>query len=219
METEVKLAFKDKTSLFSAASSGWFRSHCKDPDSRPVTLENFYLDTPERELASRAVSFRKRHYKSEDVDFYEFTAKYKGNVKGGIHNHFEWNLKNKDGSLDLGYFKANAEGDDLELLGEILSGITESDLKVLCSNTFDRTYYDFSFKDSSMEACIDYGGIKDAKGEVCDIICEMELELKEGTIEDLEDAKSKIVSDYGAVPFDDTKLARTLKASMSGGSV
>ena len=218
METEVKLAFKNRTSLFSAASSEWFISHCKNPDSRPVTLENFYLDTTDRELSSRGVSFRKRHYKSEEVDFFEFTAKYKGNVKGGIHSHFEWNLKNKEGILDLEGFKANADGDDTDLLKEILSGITEDDLKTLCSNTFDRTYYDFRYKDSTMEACIDYGGIKDSKGSVCDVICEIELELKEGTIEDLEDAKSKMVSDFGAVPFDETKLARTLRASMSGGN-
>ena len=219
METEVKLAFKDKESLFSAAGSDWFRSHCKDPESSPVTLGNFYLDTPLRELASRCVSLRKRHYTSETVDFFEFTAKYRGEVKEGVHNHFEWNLKSSDGVLDLEAFKRNAVGDDLGLLEEVLDGITDPDLTVLCSNTFDRTYYDFSFGESTMEACIDYGEIKDSNGNPKDLICEMELELKNGSLEDLEKARSEIVSRFGAAPFDETKLYRTLKASKYGGAL
>ncbi|MBO4681324.1 MAG: CYTH domain-containing protein [Clostridiales bacterium] len=218
METEVKLAFKDKESLFSAVSTDWFKSRCQNPDSRPVTLENFYLDTEDRILAARGVSFRKRHYTAEDTDFFEYTAKYKGEVKEGVHNHFEWNLKSVDGVLDLESFKLEAEGDDLGLLSEILSGIKEHDLKVLCSNVFDRTYYDFRFGNSTMEASVDYGEIKDSKGKACDLICELELELKEGTVEDLESAKAKISADLGGVPFDETKLARTLRASMSGGA-
>jgi len=218
METEVKLAFKDKDSLFSAVSTDWFKSRCQNPDSRPVTLENFYLDTEDRSLAARGVSFRKRHYTAEDTDFFEFTAKYKGEVKEGVHNHFEWNLKSSDGVIDLELFKREAEGDGLELLSEVLDGIKDRDLKVLCSNAFDRTYYDFRFEDSTMEACVDYGEIKDSSGKACDLICELELELKDGTVEDLENAKAKITADLGGVPFDETKLARTLRASMSGGA-
>ena len=219
METEVKLAFKDRESLFSAASSGWFVSHCKNPESRPQTLENYYLDTADRALGSRGVSLRKRHYISDDSDFYEFTAKYKGEVKGGLHNHFEWNLKSTDGVLVLDSFISNAEGDDKDLLKKVLNGISGDSLTVLCSNTFERTYYDFRFQNSSMEACIDYGDIKDSNGKPCDLICEMELELKDGSVEDLEDAKTYIIDEFGARPFDETKLARTLKASLSGGSV
>ena len=219
METEVKLAFKDRESLFSAASSAWFVSHLESPDSKPFTLENFYLDTTGRALCSRGVSLRKRHYTSEDSDFFEFTAKYKGEVKEGVHNHFEWNLKSHEGVLDLDAFKRDAEGDDLSLLEEVLKGIEDDSLVVLCSNTFERTYYSFRYGSSVMEACIDYGKIKDSAGNPCDTICEMELELKTGSVEDLEGAKSQIVKDFGAVPFDETKLARTLKASMTGGAL
>ena len=219
METEVKLAFKDRESLFSAASSSWFVSHLENTDSKPFTLENFYLDTPDRSLSQRGVSLRKRHYTSSDSDFYEFTAKYKGEVKEGVHNHFEWNLKSSDGVLDLNAFKQNADGDDLGLLDEVLKGIEDESLVILCSNTFERTYYDFKFGSSTMEACIDYGKIKDREGMPCDTICEMELELKSGTAKDLEDAKVQMVERFGAVPFDETKLARTLKASMTGGAL
>ena len=218
METEVKLAFKDKECLFSAVSTDWFKSRCQNPENLPVTLENFYLDTEGGVLASRGVSFRKRHYTPSDTDFFEFTAKYKGEVKEGIHNHYEWNLKTTDGVLDIESFKLNAEGDGISLLAEILKGIKSEDLVILCSNTFERTYYDFRYEGSTMEACVDYGGIKDSEGKTCDIICELELELKEGTVEDLESAKAKIIADLGGVPFNETKLARTLRAWRSGGA-
>lgn len=218
METEVKLAFKDQESLFSAVSTDWFKSCCGNPDSRPVTLENTYLDTKDRVLASRGVSLRKRHYTADNTDFFEFTAKYKGAVKEGIHNHFEWNLKSSNGVLELELFKREAEGDDLSLLSEILDGINDQDLIILCSNTFDRIYYDFKFENSKMDACVDYGEIKDSAGKAFDMICELELELIDGNLEDLESAKAKITADLGGVPFDETKLARTLKASQSGGA-
>lgn len=218
METEVKLAFKDKECLFSAVSTDWFKCRCKNLESLPVTLENFYLDTSEGDLASRGVSFRKRHYKSADADFFEFTVKYKGEVKEGVHNHFEWNLKSSDGVLDIDSFKRNAEGDDLSLLDDILKCIKSDDLVVMCSNTFDRTYYDFRYEGSIMEACVDYGAIKDPEGKTCDIICELELELKDGTAQDLESAKEAIVAEFGGIPFNETKLARTLKACRSGGA-
>ena len=186
METEVKLAFKDKECLFSAVSTDWFKSRCQNPDNRAVTLENCYMDTSDGILASRGVRFRKRHYKAADTDFYDF--------------------------------KQNSEGDGLSLLDEILKGIKSDDLVVMCSNTFDRTYYDFRYEGSIMEACVDYGAIKDPEGKTCDIICELELELKDGTAKDLESAKAAIVAEFGGIPFNETKLARTLKACRSGGA-
>ena len=69
-----------------------------------------------------------------------------------------------------------------------------------------------------MEACVDYGAIKDPEGKTCDIICELELELKDGTAQDLESAKEAIVAKFGGIPFNETKLARTLKACHSGGA-
>ena len=95
METEVKLAFKDRESLLYAASSEWFASHCRDLEGRSLTLQNHYLDTLDHKLGSRGVSLRKRHYLSDAADSYEFTVKYKGEVESGLHKHFEWNLKNR----------------------------------------------------------------------------------------------------------------------------
>lgn len=221
METEVKLAFKDRISLNLAASSDWFSSCLINEGFSPMTLENIYLDTPDKTLVSRGAVFRKRHYLGNGTDSYEFTVKCELRVEGGISSRYEWNVKSSSGDITSAEFKKRSteDGDDPSILDEVLSGIEVCDLVPLCSNSFERTVYDFRFGNSDMEACIDYGEIKDPEGKTCDIICEMELELKEGKIEDLEAAKSFILSNTDAEPFNTGKFQRTLKASRTGGAL
>ena len=220
METEVKLAFKDRESLFSAASSDWFAGHCVSGGSGPLTLENYYLDTKDRLLTSRGAVFRKRHFVGEGTDSYEFTAKCVVGVSEGLHERYEWNVKSADGNIDIAGFMCEAEkqNDDPEVLSRLFSGINGNDIRDLCSNSFERTTYVFKYGVSLMEACIDYGEIKDSAGKTCDIICEMELELTDGSVEDLEKARSFIMAKTDAVPFDTGKFERTFRASLSGGS-
>lgn len=221
METEVKLAFKDKESLYSAASSGWFTSHCKSGSGKALTLENYYLDTGSMLLRSRGAVFRKRHFTGDGVDSYEFTAKCVACVKEGVHKRYEWNVDSPDGTVDIELFKAGARDqlDDPRLLEELLSGISDDDIGILCFNIFERTTYEFSYDGSLMEACIDYGEIKDSEGKTCDIICEMELELMKGTAEALEAAKTYIMSNTECVPFDIGKFERTFRVSARGGTL
>ena len=219
METEVKLAFKDKNSLYSAASSDWFKAFCTGGDGAPVTLENSYLDTSSRDLLSRGAVFRKRHYIGEDKDSYEFTVKVDLSSVGGVSNRYEWNVKSEGPVITSSEFllKAQMTGDDPKILEDLLMGIEVKDLTPLCSNSFERILLGFKYGESVMEACVDYGEIKDSEGNTCDIICEMELELIEGTLSDLEAAKTYIISKTGSEPFDIGKFARTFKASGNGG--
>ena len=48
METEVKLCFENKESLFRVADSELFRMFCVTSDPDTVMLENYYLDTKNR---------------------------------------------------------------------------------------------------------------------------------------------------------------------------
>lgn len=221
METEVKLAFKDRESLYSAASSVWFTERCINTGSMPVMLENTYLDTSDCVLCSKGAVFRKRHYCGNNIDSYEFTVKCELSVKGGVSNRYEWNVKSAEGLITNEQFmsKAVEDGDDPKILKEVLDGISIPELTPLCSNSFERTLYGFEFGNSLMEACIDYGEIKNSEGKTCDIICEMELELKKGTVEDLENAKAFVMSKTGSEPFNIGKFQRTLKASRSGGAL
>ena len=221
METEVKLAFRDRQSLYEAACSEWFAAHCTGNKSAPVTLENIYLDTKDRVLYSRGAVFRKRHYIGEGIDSYEFTVKCELDVKGGISNRYEWNVKSGCGVITTEEFKDEAakSGDDPKILDQVLSGIDIPELAPMCSNSIERTVYDFAYGTSTMEACTDYGEIKDPEGLTCEMICEMELELRQGNLSDLEDARAFILSKTEAEPFNIGKFQRTLKASRAGGAL
>ena len=92
METEVKLAFKDKDSLFKAALSEDFRKFLGDSEPDTMLLENSYLDTNDMKILKRNASVRQRHVKGSE-DYYEETVKFRGGASGGLHRRFEWNVR------------------------------------------------------------------------------------------------------------------------------
>ena len=89
METEAKLAFKDKESLYGSAGADFFRKLCID-DSTPeaVLLENKYLDTADLNISGRGGMIRVRHYSCSSEDYFEFTVKYGGGVSGALHRRY-----------------------------------------------------------------------------------------------------------------------------------
>lgn len=213
METEAKLAFKDKESLYGFAATDFFRGFCAGKDEPvPVLLENSYLDTKDMDISNRGGMIRVRHYKSRDDDRFEFTVKYKGSVSGGLHQRFEWNADSSDGVFSVSEFKrlAPVEDDSAGMLNEALGSIKDEDLSVICSNSFYRTVFDLSFGNSHFEACFDSGIIKSSDGSKTDEICELELEMIKGDISDLKSLTDLFISEAGCIPFGDTKYRRTL---------
>ena len=214
METEIKLAFSSKESLYDVIGSDWFACYCIDPDSHSTyLLENSYIDTSDMKVSSRGGMIRSRHYSGENDDFYEFTVKYGGGVESGLHRRHEWNVKSVDGRFDIERFKLDCVcGDEpSELLDEVLSGITDDDLELLCSNSFTRTTVKLGIKNSVIEACFDYGTIEGSNGQIKEYICELELEIVEGTVDDLNSMADIVRSHAKCEPFDDTKYHRTIK--------
>ena len=212
METEAKLAFKDKESLYGLASADFFREFCVDKtEPERVLLENSYLDTADTDISKRGGMIRKRHYVSSTQDSYEFTVKYGGSVSAGLHRRFEWNMKSSDGIFSVDGFKRNvSEGEDpSEMLSEAFGNIKDENLKVICSNSFYRTCHNLKYGDSMIEACFDSGIIKSSDGSKTDEICELELELISGRIEDVKDLSALIMGKTGCSPFEDTKYRRT----------
>lgn len=212
METEIKLGFIDKDSLLAVAGAEWFKAYCLDAGDTSL-LENTYLDTRDLKVTLNGAMIRVRHYSGDDKDFYEFTVKYGGGVSDGLHRRYEWNVKSDSEAFDVEGFKAEAkgQGDSDDLLDRALAGITDNDLTVLCRNSFTRTVIHLKYGDSTMEACFDHGTIEDGRGQVREYICELELELVSGKVEDIE-AMSRIVTDNAPCAlFNDTKYHRTLK--------
>ncbi|MCR5328857.1 MAG: CYTH domain-containing protein [Saccharofermentans sp.] len=216
METEVKLGFKDKESLFKFAESDVFRKLCKICDDiTPVYLENSYLDTNSLTLNGRDGMVRVRHYSAIGIDEYEFTVKCGGKVSGGLHQRMEWNVKSDTGLFSISEFKNKASGEDpVSYLDEIFEGLTDDDLKVICCNSFCRTVFELNYYQSRIEACMDYGTIRGSDPQKTEEICELELELISGDINDLNKLADKIIKEADCHPLDATKYRRTLALAM-----
>ena len=114
-----------------------------------------------------------------------------------------------------GYFlpkiSAKGQNDSADLLNEALAGITDNDLKVLCRNSFTRTMIHLKYGDSTIETCFDRGTIEDGSGRVREYICELELELVSGRVEDIEAMAGIVIDNAPCGLFNDTKYHRTLK--------
>ena len=213
METEVKLAFDDPSSLSSIVTTDWFSTYCMDSSEKePETLDNSYFDTADRKLSSRGATIRVRHYKDcEDDECYEHTVKYGGNVENGLHQRYEWNVRTDKSKFSISEFirLATNQDDPNELLKEVLEGINDDEIVKLCSTVFERTTYTVGYGDSMMEACLDVGKIE--SNNESEDICELELELTSGDVVDLKDFATFIVEQTDAKFFNDSKFRRALK--------
>ena len=216
METELKFGFKEKDSLFALAKTDAFLKCCKDPDRKPVLLENSYFDTRDLIITKRTGAVRVRHYSGEDTDSYEITVKYKGGTSKGLHQRYEWNADSIDGKFSIESFMSRMkDGEDPDgLLSEVFAGIKDEDLSVVCFNSFYRTYYELHFGNSVIEACFDSGMIRNSDGTKTDEICELELELISGSVEDLKELSGILTENADCSPLDKTKYGRTLNMAM-----
>ena len=218
METEIKLKFNDKDSLYNVALSDWFRRLIDNgTESKPVLLENLYLDTHDLKITNRTGMVRSRHCLSDTEEYTEFTVKFGGGTESGLHRRYEWNLRSDSNTFSIASFKEQVKEDDPSAyLDMVFEGLTDEDLMVICSNSFYRTVYDLLYGDSTVEACLDYGSIISSDGSRSEEICELELELKSGEVDDLKKLAGSIIALTGCVPFDATKYGRTLAMANGG---
>ena len=216
METEVKLSFKDKESLNNVTLTDSFRKYCLDLNSSPMLLENSYLDTADMTVLNRGGSARVRHVSGDNMDYFEQTVKYKGGASSGLHQRYEWNVRTDSSSFSIDRFKNNAgkDGDPVEFLDLVFEGLKNTDLMIFCFNSFYRTAYKLKYGNSLIEACVDSGVIKSPLNDETDEICELELELIEGDVNDLTDLTELIVKENECVPLDKSKFMRTLALAM-----
>lgn len=216
METEVKLSFNNLDSLLSVASSELFTEFKTGGDPKPMTLENYYLDTPDRKILNRKGSVRKRIVKG-DESFIEGTVKYGGGAASGLHKRYEWNAR-LDGDFSIEEFKkhVSSDGDPAELLDEVFENVTTSELIPLCFNSFERIVYELDYFGSRIEACFDSGIIYNSDKSESEDICELELELIDGNESDLIDLTERIKAEFVCSPLDKSKFQRTLELAKRG---
>ncbi|WP_301098643.1 CYTH domain-containing protein, partial [Otariodibacter sp.] len=173
MENEIELKIMLKPENISVIEK-WIGS-LKVLSHATDMLGNTYYDSTDFYFEKNQMGLRIRHKNST----YELTLKMKGEIVGGLHVRPEYNLplqKNiPDFKLLASHFELNIP--NLDTLHDNLIPIFSTD--------FTRKTYLISFEHSKIEIAIDEGMIKNNNAE--SPICEIEFELKEGSLTDLFD--------------------------------
>ncbi|BDH44536.1 inorganic triphosphatase [Salmonella enterica subsp. enterica serovar Choleraesuis] len=136
-------------------------------------LLNIYFETPDLQLRRHDMGLRIRG----DGPNYEMTMKTAGVTIGGLHQRPEFNVSLTKPELDLAAFPEDMwpQGFDVEKLSTAVAPLFRTD--------FAREKWVVTHGSSSVEIALDCGEI--IANELSEPLCELELELLDGNIEDL----------------------------------
>ena len=142
-------------------------------DESETALGNTYFDTPEQYFSLNQMGFRVRVKNHR----YEMTLKTKGEIVGGLHIRPEYNLPLENEKPDfkrlVSHFNLQIEGSDQ--IAEALIPTFSTD--------FIRHQWLIEINQSQIEVVLDQGEVKNPFGS--EKICELEFELKIGTLADI----------------------------------
>lgn len=143
-------------------------------------LHNWYYDTPDLRLSADKVALRIREHNGAYIQ----TLKTKGQSVNGLHQRGEWEWLIDKPELDT---RLLAEAD----CAFAIQGMSwEAELEVIFVTHFERTLWMIESTENAavIEVALDQGEVSytSSQGKTyMDKICELELELKSGEIEDL----------------------------------
>ncbi|MEE1887105.1 CYTH domain-containing protein [Pseudomonas carassii] len=196
-ETELKLrasretlaALREHPLLKKRNKSGW----------QTRELLNQYFDTPERDLSAARVALRLRR----DGEVIIQTLKCRGQSVAGLseRNEHEWHLDKV--KLDLKKLDATC-------WPEQLAELDKKTIKPLFTTDFTREYAEIAWGRGKakvvIEAALDQGFV--IAGKRKEEICELELELREGTPEALLELAAELAASLPLMPCDISKAER-----------
>lgn len=162
----------------------------------PVQLLNIYYETPDNWLRRHDMGLRVRGASGR----YEMTMKIAGRVVGGLHQRPEYNIDISKPELELERFPAKVWPE-----GELPSTLAEQ-VQPLFSTDFWREKWQVTEGKSRIEIALDQGEVK--AGESQEPICELELELLEGDVNDVLKLARRLVSQSGLRQGSLSKAAR-----------
>lgn len=139
----------------------------------PRKLLNIYYETPDMQLRRNDMGLRIRGVDGR----YEMTMKTAGQTVGGLHQRPEYNVELSEPELALARFPQAMwpEGMDVDALASTLAPLFRTD--------FEREKWVVTYGESRIEIALDQGEI--VSGEFSEPLCELELELLEGRVEDV----------------------------------
>lgn len=171
MENEIELKIMLDEQNIAPVSEWLAKQHILD--ERETTLGNTYFDTPEQYFAQNQMGFRVRSKNQH----YEMTLKTKGEIVGGLHIRPEYNLPLENEKPD---FKRLISHFNLQI--EQAEQIS-ANLQPTFSTDFLRHQWLIEINQSQIEVVLDQGEVKNPFGS--EKICELEFELKIGTLADI----------------------------------
>lgn len=169
--------------------------------ARTVAMEAIYIDTEDLDLLSAGYAYRVR----QEGDHWVATVKADLGpaASNGLHRHSEWEATVQTSEPDLAVFT------DPDLRSALEQARAGQPLVPLFRVEMDRRIQDLALPGGSqLEWAADYGTIH--SGEATDPIREVELELKDGPLEPMQELAARLQARYPLQPDERTKFARGL---------
>ena len=216
METELKLSFPDRESLYAVCDSPWFLHAVEILGEKTEEYENSYLDTRDRALEGSGNSLRIRHIVGSDyihtvkASRVSLSGETDSAVKSGLTSRCEWNVSTKRPDFDIDFFlhEAKEAEDPYEILASILVPLSGSKLVAICKTEFTRQTITAMYEGSKVEICLDTGKCIALDRSLP--ICEMEIELISGDVSAVSKLGVLIKEYTNCQPLAVSKLGRCL---------
>jgi len=196
-ETELKLAIDQRD----IATLQQYMAQIEAEYQGVKQLENCYFDTPEKNLARNKVALRIR-----SVDgLYIQTLKTQGRSDVGLHQRKEWEWQISSPQLDFVLLQ-QAEWPEALDSPDIRAAIAED-----FSTDFRREQWLVKVDGAVIELVLDQGVVsaQGLHGEASvDPLCELELELKQGSVEQLFIVAAELSEKLSLQPLDISKAER-----------
>jgi inorganic triphosphatase YgiF len=157
----------------------------------PITMETTYYDTPAGALSARHFTLRKRLENGKSVCTLKTPA---GN---GARGEWETECDTIEQAIPI-----------LCKLGgpEELLSLTEGGVIPVCGARFTRRYSALSFGESTLELALDEGVLFNGEKQIP--LCEVEIELKDGSMMDANTCAAIFRQKYGLTPEQKSKFLR-----------
>ncbi|MBB1406734.1 MULTISPECIES: CYTH and CHAD domain-containing protein [Pseudoalteromonas] len=183
MDTEIELKFLVSDAVIPLIPS-LITQFAKTVTNKPSrSLQNAYYDTPSRELRALDIGYRTRCADNKC----EQTIKLAGEVVGGLHQRPEFNLPIESNRPDLMAFDPSIWPHGMQA-----NVIAENIHPIFSTNFIRRTWLIETQNGAKIEVVLDKGEIA-AAGKV-EVISELEIELVEGSRNELFALADKLVS-------------------------
>lgn len=164
-----------------------------------LSLDNTYYDTADHRLLDALLTLRLRDTGEERIA----TVKNAGTITGGLFSRGEWNLTLGEEPLTAQTFADTAIG------AALAEAVGDRELEPICKTDFQRITRMLHVGDARIEFAADRGEI--TAGDKRELLCEVELELKDGDVNGLLQTGSWLAERYPLLVEKKSKFERGLR--------